>query len=172
VKEKAMANMSLTRALYTGALAIALAASAGCSGDDSPPADAVLKFCNGLQRNDNMPVNLTLEYGTTPVKVPISGVACSPQPSQKCLPVPSGKRIPVVVRLESSPDEIFASMVIDVEKGDELIFISTILQDDQMQQVPFLEGGVLRPEVKCDTLDPFSGAPPAPGPAPTPTPRI
>jgi hypothetical protein len=169
VKEKAMPKMSLTRALGSSLLLAALVAPLGCGGDD-PPADAVLKFCNGLQRTDNQPIKLTLEYGTEPVKVPVTGLTCFPQASQKCLAVPSGKRMPVVVRLDGS-DEIFASMVIDVDKGDEMIFISTVLQDD-MQQVPFLDGGVLRPEVKCDTIDPFSGAAPMPGPAPTPTPRI
>jgi hypothetical protein len=169
VKEKVMPKMSLTRALGLGALTAALAATSGCGGDDAPPVDAVLKFCNGLQRSDNQPIKLTLEYGTEPVKIPLSGVACFPQASQKCVAVPSGKRTPVVVRLDGSP-EIFASMVIDVDKGDELLFISTVLEDG-MDQVPFLDGGVLRPEVKCDMIDPLGPAP-APGPAPTPTPRI
>ena len=118
-----MPKMSLTRALGFSLSTAALVATLGCGGDDSAPADAVLKFCNGLQRTDNQPIKLTLEYGTAPVKVPVTGLTCFPQTSQKCLAVPSGKRMPVVVRLDGS-EEIFASMVIDVNKGDEMIFIS------------------------------------------------
>ncbi len=114
----------------------------GDKGVINPNAPPRGKFCNGLQKKDSSKFNMILKIGGVSLKA-LTGLCSS------CTNLPAGKsNLTLLTEGQSTPD---LTGTVTMEKGKEYIFWSQL---DSTQQVE-LDGGALKPEYKCETVDPF-----------------
>jgi hypothetical protein len=106
---------------------------------------ASAKFCNPLSAQSG-DVTFTLEVGTKKVLLTAKSGECTPLKGVAC-PAISAGTIPVRVLLEG--EAILEGVWGPITANTEVLFIMTL--DDQ--NFPDLDGGTLRAEVKCNTLD-------------------
>jgi hypothetical protein len=172
VKEKAMSKMSLTRALGLGVLTAALAATGACGGGDDDKNTAVVKFCNPLSLQGNMPLDLTLEVGSDkPVSITAASGTCMPAAKSACTKIPVGKNVPLVMKLGT--DKLAQVVVDSIVAGQEWLILADL---DDMTRTPVISGLMVPAELgKCadvafsDLFETGGGTMPPPT---TPTPRI
>jgi hypothetical protein len=149
--------------------------SGACGSDKKDDkSGAVIKFCNPLSRSDNMPLDLTLEIGSTsPVTLTAASITCTPAAKQACVRVPVGKNVPLVMRNEGM--RLTSIVVEEFKAGEEWI----ALADLTAQGAPALVAIPIPAELMATCADLAFGDifESSPGPTPDggatpPTPRM
>ena len=108
----------------------------------NPNAPPKGKFCNGLQKGDGTKFNMILKIGGVSLKA-LTGL-CS-----ACTNLPAGKStLSLTSEGQSTPD---LTGTVTMDKGKEYIFWSQL---DALNETE-LDGGALKPEYKCETVNPF-----------------
>jgi hypothetical protein len=169
-----MPNMFLTRVLGLGLITAGLAATGACGGGDDDKNAAFVKFCNPLSLQNNQPLDLTLEVGSEkPVTVTAASGTCVPKVKDRCLKIPVGQNVPVVLRMGT--DKLAQAVVDSIASGEEWLILADL---DDATMTPTVAGGKIPAEAgKCadlafDDIFETGGGTPSPTPSPTPTPRI
>ena len=123
------------------------ACDGGTPGSGQPV--AAIKFCNPLISGDGSPIEIALDIGDPPVRITAGSDTCTPAVGQACALVPAGITVPVIL---SHDGRTIAESSFRVESGESWILYASV---DQVSREPMVDGGRLKPEHKCESVDLF-----------------
>lgn len=106
---------------------------------------ATAKFCNPLSTQSGE-VEFTLEVGTKKTLIAAKSGQCTPIKGMPCTPISAGT-IPVRVLFEG--EALLEGVWGPITPNTEVLFIMSL----DAQNLPDLDGGTLKADIKCNTLD-------------------
>lgn len=136
---------------WLAGVAVAAFALGACDGG-TPGAGqpmAAIKFCNPLISGDGSPIEIALDIGNPPVRITASTDTCTPAVGQACASVPAGITTPVSLSFNG---RTIAQSSFRVESGESWILFASM---DQVSRAPIVDGGRLKPDLDCKSIDLF-----------------
>ena len=133
------AGLTLAATLVLGAC------DGGTPGSGQPV--AAIKFCNPLINGDGTKIEIALDIGDPPVRITANSDSCTPAVGQACARIPAGITVPVTLSHEG---RTIAESAFRVESGESWILIASV---DQLSREPIVDGGRLKPEHTCESVD-------------------